>query len=336
MKAGRLPTLAAAPRGAARRGADPSWRSALSLATALLVGCGGSTDRPRPEAGPGPGMPAYLEPPPEGESDEPAATDCSERDDIEIIPLEDFEFGAAGGWYLSNDVCSVCRDLLNQADAIRNANQATTRADELADLTAQFEACVPGCDTVAPIPSYFDSSPLAEPIEGGRCGSLYALHIKGGPFVDWGGNFGTTLSPPINATSTEVVDPLTNQVLPGRDLQGIVFWARLGGASNNTLRIEVGEMHTEGTYTGNDGGPICMPNTNEDNSELGCDKFGATAQMRGQWQQFLIPFAEMRQAGWGRRAEQFDTSRLLSFSLFYAQGTWDFWIDDLAFYRRRQ
>lgn len=303
----------------------------------LLVACGGSTDRPRPATGAGPELPAYLDPPVDDAVDGAAeAPDCSERTDIDVIPIEDFEFGAAGGWYLSNDVCSVCQDFINQADAIRNANQAGTRAEELATLTAQLEACRPGCEAAAPIPYYFDSAPLAEPIDGGRCGSLYALHVKGGPFVDWGGNFGTSFAPPINATRAEVVDPQTNAVLPGRDLQGITFWARLGGASNNSLRIEVGEMHTEGTYTGNAGGPICMPNTNDDNSELGCDKFGATAQMRSQWQQFLIPFAEMRQAGWGRRAEQFDLSRLLSFSLFYAQGSWDFWIDDLAFYRRKQ
>jgi hypothetical protein len=316
----------------------PAFPVAVPFLAALLGACGGSTDRPRPESGPAPALPGYLDPPSEDASDDAApALDCSEREDIEIVPIEDFEFGAAGGgWYLSNDVCSVCRDFLNQADAIRNAGQATDRAAELAALAEQFDACVPGCDAVAPIPSYFDSSPLAEPIAGGRCGSLYALHIKGGPFLQWGGNFGRNFAPPLNATAVEAVDPQTNQVLPGQDLQGLTFWARLGGASNNTLRVEVGEMHTEGTYTGNDGGPICMPDTNDDNSELGCDKFGATAQMRGQWQQFLIPFAEMRQAGWGRRAEQFDLSRLLSFSLSYAQGTWDFWIDDLAFYRRRQ
>jgi hypothetical protein len=44
----------------------------------------------------------------------------------------------------------------------------------------------------------------------------------------------------------------------------------------------------------------------------------------------------MRQQGWGRRAEYFDLTAIMSFSIFYPQGPWDFWIDDLAFYRRTQ
>jgi hypothetical protein len=310
------------------------WAGALVSSASLATACGGSTDTPRPQPGPEPSIPPYFAAP--VDTGGAAAVDCEERSDIELRSIEDFELGAAGGWYLSNDVCSVCQEFVNEADAIRNAGEAATRASELAALQADLEACRPGCLAVAEAPYYFDNPPVAEPIPGGRCDSRYAMHVKGGPFVVWGGNMGFGFSPPLNVTDVDVVDPATQEPRPGQDLQGITFWGRLGGSSNNNLRLEVGERHTEQNYTGGpNNGPICTPNTTDDNSELGCDKFGAIAQLREDWQQFLIPFAEMRQAGWGMRAERFDLTGLMSFSIFYAQGTWDFWIDDVAFYRRR-
>jgi hypothetical protein len=139
----------------------------------------------------------------------------------------------------------------------------------------------------------------------------------------------------------------SGNIRPGEDYLGVTFWARLGDTGgNNQLRLEVGEKHTDQNYMGVDGaedgvdgpdvGSICRANTSELDSEYGCDKFGFTALLRSNWQQFLVPFAEMRQQGWGRRAEYFDLTAIMSFSIFYPQGTWDFWIDDLAFYRRTQ
>jgi hypothetical protein len=305
---------------------------ASSLAAAAWA-CGGSTDTPRPEGGPDRPLPSYLDPPATALGG--VSSSCSLPDHLEAVSVEDFELGAAGGWYLSNDVCSVCQDYVNQSDAIRNANQAMARAAELAELTASLEACRPDCLAATRSPYYFDNPPVAETIEGGRCESRYAMHVAGGPFVDWGGNMGFSFSPPLNVTSVDVTDPETGEMRQGQGFEGITFWGRLGGASGNNIRIEVGEPHTDQNYTGNAGGPYCNPNTTDDNSEEGCDKFGAVALLRGDWQRFFIPFAEMRQQGWGRRAEQFDLTQLLSFSMFYAQGTWDFWIDDLAFYRQK-
>jgi len=313
------------------------WRRVQVLAllcTSLVLGaCGGSTDTPRPEGSPERPLPGYLDPP--QTSLGRVGTSCAPPPNVELVSIEDFELGAAGGWYLSNDVCSVCQNFVNQSDAIRNANQQTARADELAQLAASFAACQPGCLAATQSPYYFDNPPVAEPIAGGRCDSRYAMHIAGGPFTDWGGNMGFSFSPALNATNVDVTDSTTRETRKAQNYDGITFWGRLGGASGNNLRIEVGEPHTDQNYTGNNGGPICNPNTTDDNSDEGCDKFGAVALLRGDWQRFFIPFAEMRQAGWGRRAEQFDLSQLLSFSLFYAQGTWDFWIDDLAFYRQK-
>jgi hypothetical protein len=169
---------------------------------------------------------------------------------------------------------------------------------------------------------------------GGRCQSRYAMHIAGGPYVDYGGNMSLNFAPALNVTNLDVLDEITGTERPGQDFSGITFWGRLGaGPSGNNLRVEVGEKHTDQNYTGLEGGPICTPNTTADNDEEGCDKFGAFAALRSDWQQYYVPFADMRQAGWGRRAEQFDLTGLFSLAISFAQGTWDFWIDDLAFYR---
>jgi len=131
-----------------------------------------------------------------------------------------------------------------------------------------------------------------------------------------------------------VVDEVTGQLRPALDYDGITFWGRLGGPSANNLRVEVAEKHTDGAYIGPDGGPICTPNTTDANSELGCDSFGMVTQLRGDWQRFMVPFAEMRQGGWGMRADQFDLTGLMALSIGFAQGSWDFWVDDIAFYRQ--
>jgi hypothetical protein len=183
-------------------------------------------------------------------------------------------------------------------------------------------------------PYFFDNPRVAEPIVGGRCQSRYAMHIAGGPYVDYGGNMSLNFAPALNATNVDVLDEISGAERTGQGYLGIAFWGRLGaGPGGNNLRIEVGEKHTDANYTGLNGGPICTANTTEDNNEEGCDKFGAFAALRGDWQQYYVPFADMRQAGWGRRAEQFDLTGLFSLAISFAQGTWDFWIDDVAFYR---
>lgn len=323
----------------AKRQAGVAAAITRATVTCVITACGGSTEDPREPAADDPVTPGYLTAP--ARPGRPPI--CESRGDIESQLIEDFEFGAAGGWYLSNDVCSTCQDIINAADALRNtplpppvSAQAEARRDaELRQLSDSLDSCELVCLSVLETPNYFDNPPVAEPIPGGRCESRYAMHIKGGPFLEWGGNMGFSFSPPVNVSDTEAVDPVTGAARPGQNWHGISFWARLGDTGgNNTLRVEVGEKHTDQEYVGPDGNPICTPNTTEANSEYGCDKFGYIALLRSEWQQFLVPFAEMRQQGWGMRADYFDLTALTSLAFFYPQGTWDFWVDDLRFYRR--
>jgi hypothetical protein len=323
-----IPRATRDPGGTGPRG------GALALA-AWLAACGGSTDSPRPEARPSPPLPGYGDP---ASSDTaPVHSSCEPPVGIELAMLEDFEFGAAGGFFVNDDVCTICQGYVNESNDIRNAGQAEPRAVELAELSAALEACRPSCNAITRTPNFFENPRVAEPIASGRCESRFALHVVGGPYVEWGGSMNLSFAPPVNVTDVDVTDGVTGSIRVARDYDGVTFWARLGGAGGNNLRVEVGERHTSDTYTGGpNGGPLCTPNTTEDNDELGCDKFGAYAQLRASWQRFMIPFAEMRQAGWGQRAAQFDLTGLMALSMAYAQGSWDFWIDDVAFYRQRR
>lgn len=70
--------------------------------------------------------------------------------------------------------------------------------------------------------------------------------------------------------------------------------------------------------------------------KLCCDPFGLSVGLTEDWHLWTVPFDEMQQGGYGRaRPEGLQTSRLVRLELALGPGNYDFWIDDIAFYRRR-
>ena len=301
-----------------------SARSAIGVLGLLLpmLGCGGEdrgrpTRKPAPEPGSDPGS---------------GPVQCELDPSLEFLLVDDFELAAAGGsWFTNNEVCEPCQLVLNQ---ISDANRAIavcagSQLPECQDpervaliarkpeLVAALDRCKPPC-VASQNPSLFDKPLPAEAIAGGRCGSRFALHVRGGPFVDGGGSVGFTFAGPFDASGFD----------------GIAFWARRGPLGRNALRIEVSERHTEQKYDKGDGKPICEPEVTDDDTSRGCDKFGGYAVTSDDWRPFLLPFAELRQAGWGLQAPFLDVWGLMSLSFRYDAGDWDFWIDDVALYRR--
>jgi hypothetical protein len=57
--------------------------------------------------------------------------------------------------------------------------------------------------------------------------------------------------------------------------------------------------------------------------------------MTDQWRYVKLPFAQLQQKGFGVPAPtgRIDTSALLGVQFGLAAGSWDLWLDDLAFYR---
>lgn len=206
-----------------------------------------------------------------------------------------------------------------------------------------------------------------------RCGSRFAMHVKGGPFQTWGGAFAVQLGQP---------------GLDASDWEGISFWARVGPTSRHPLRIEISDPHTDDKqmvyrFEGDEQVRFVTqadliqrdPTTNaitenhfdapddastwckqkqficnadsvrEDRN--GCDKFGANRSMSGDWQFFTVDFSTLRQSGWGAAATEpildpngnavpIDKSQLRSINFMWTTGLWDVWIDDIALYRRKQ
>jgi hypothetical protein len=170
---------------------------------------------------------------------------------------------------------------------------------------------------------------------GGRCGSMQALHVYGGPYSDYGGG----LYHGMNADAEG--DPAYPEGTDASEWDGIVFFARAMPAGRKNIRLDVSDLNTDDSRNGADfAGPVnpdgCTPNAPEDGPAVGCDKFGGYATLDETWRAFTLDFVEMRQAGWGLQQKRFATEDIWSLNFSFAHGYWDFWIDDVAFFRRKR
>ncbi len=225
-------------------------------------------------------------------------TDCSATPGLELELIDDFELGAATGAFTNNEVCARCAELEDE------------------ELATCQDACVQ-----SQYPTDFDKPLPAELIPDGRCGSRYALHVTTQSFHAWGGVIGFPFSPP-----TDV-----------RPYEGIAFWGRVAWNTRSTVRTSLLDAETDSQYRDPDTGEArCEEENTLDVFQEGCDPFGAYSVMTGDWQLFLVPFDEMRQRGFGHKAPFLDIGAVRQLSIEYGLGEWDFWIDDLAFYRRAE
>jgi len=210
--------------------------------------------------------------------------------------LDDFELGAATSAYTNNEVCEDCADL---------------EADELL-------ACQDRCRS-SQDPTDYDKPLPAELIPGGRCGGRYALHVETQAFHQWGGVVGFKLGAGFDASAYD----------------GVAFWGRIAWGTRAVLRASVLDPETDATYLDPDTGEaLCEEDNTLDVFQEACDPFGGYTILNGDWQLFLVPFEEMRQRGYGHVSAELDLSQLRQVSLEYGMGSWDFWVDDLALYRK--
>jgi len=326
-------------------------------AALALYACGGTTG-PELDAGNDAGVPvacgAIL--PLSGEPDPPSKpVDCHALDGYELSldvddpnlhwVGEDFETGAATGWYVNNDF--------------------TGRQ-------------MPKPDT-DPVPG--QEIPGGRCLGVPHRESRFAMHIVSGVLTDYGGVFGRNLPRryltgvcPINSCPDRVSYPATigpcgtgqgNAPQPPADpdsctaskhencicltgdnasgWEGLVLWARKAQGSASSIRVQFGDVHTD------DSNQACECNnqqrnpegmlisaTNQNDSSNGCDKFGSFATLDGTWRPYLFPFNRMQQGGWGKPSLGFDASQIFSISINYGRGAWDLWIDDISYYRRKK
>jgi hypothetical protein len=144
----------------------------------------------------------------------------------------------------------------------------------------------------------------------------------------WGANF-----------QIEFLSPNMGAEVDASKWDGVAFWARLGpGPTHESIGITVGDAFTAGeTYLD--------PDTNEPTScsdtalsdAAKCDAYGVAVTLLPQWTFYRVSWEMLKQKGYGRPGPTsgLDTSRLRRIQVQAATGDWDFYLDDLSFYRSR-
>lgn len=277
----------------------------LAMSAFATNGCGGPDE----------GRPLSPEP-----SEHAPGDPCEGHEDLEFWTIQDFEDGVARGFNAGNDGNNL---------------------DNVDGQILPFE----------------ESDPITETIPGEpRCGvSRRALRYQAEGICQWA-SISANLDTMNDASGWEgialwvrqtpepgVVEPVGRGIRVGiRDL----FTVESTGADEKYC----GSAATEENPVANretpaadrstcPSSPPCPTLTEvgvEHPEKLCCDPFGLSVGLTADWHLWTVPFAEMQQGGYGRaRPEGLQTSRLVRLELALGPGNYDFWIDDVAFYRRR-
>jgi hypothetical protein len=283
-----------------------SFAGFLLAASALASNACGGSDEGRP--------------PPPDPSEQEAVDPCVGHEDLEFLTIQDFEENVARGFNVGNDGNNL---------------------DNVDGQILPFE----------------ESDPITQPIPGEpRCGvSTRALRYQAEGICQWA-SISANLDTMNDASEwegialwvrrtpePEVAEPVGRGIRVGiRDL----FTVESTGADQKYC----GSAATEENPEANRETPAadrstCPPSAPcptlaevgaEDPEKLCCDPFGLSVGLTEDWHLWAVPFAEMQQGGYGRlRPEGLQTSRLVRLELALGPGNYDFWIDDVAFYRRR-
>jgi hypothetical protein len=223
-------------------------------------------------------------------------------------------------------------------------------------MVADFESTLPvngftGSDgtvpdtQLSPVPTAMPASPL----EANKCAADTSpgsgLHIVATGLTGYGYTFGfnglNQLPGAVGATYFDTT---------GWD--GISMWVRKGtGPSSSSIFASVAERFTDPAGAGLfapseaelllDTGAYCAFNASDVTGDqvsdpllTQCDRFGVGIGISTEWRFFKVPFARMRQRAYGRPStEPTPDPKILELDFGLDGPNWDFWIDELAFYR---
>jgi hypothetical protein len=261
----------------------------------LAVGCGGEQDDVPVDTGGG-----------------QMVDSCADAAALETRLIGDFEQANALGFSSNTDVVS---------------------SSSTPPLPPQTGSDTPGLPTAR-----FDSA---------RCGvSTSGIHVVLRDVVDGG------YSIQVNNITTAIPNPGGPAYFDATDYTGVSFWARIGAGSNSTFFAAIKERYTQpgtatlfseaeadqllasGSYcefnaTDVDGNPGVDPTLTQ------CDAFGKGIGLGDEWRFFKVPFAAMKQRAYGRPSQHpVPDQRIFGLEIRVENGPhWDFWLDDVAFYR---
>jgi hypothetical protein len=145
-----------------------------------------------------------------------------------------------------------------------------------------------------------------------RGDSTQGVHTFGGPFPLWGAMIGT-------AFATDGGEPVPYDL---SSYKGLRIWVR-AGASNPGAAKKV-RLNLPTTATSEGGGKCTTCD----------DHFGMDVPLTMQWAQVEVPFAMLKQRGFGKPAiTKVDLTQVLGMELlFVANVSFDLWVDDVELY----
>ncbi|WP_438030700.1 hypothetical protein [Sorangium sp. So ce233] len=103
--------------------------------------------------------------------------------------------------------------------------------------------------------------------------------------------------------------------------RGIAFWAYAERGSYARMIVDIADVQTWRA------GGICGTNG------LCDDHFRKIVALTPCWKYYEVPFADLKQTGWGEKFEAVDVTRLWAIQFRYSAGQkFNVWVDDVAFY----
>jgi hypothetical protein len=272
-----------------------------SAAFALLLAsaCGGTSEDSRR-------VPGNAD---ELEREELDLKDCDAiSKDYEFLLLDGFDAGditdgkntaPALGWYISHDR-SNGDDENPRADINFSPNKRTGLLPEEdgAPSLAQSNAR-----------ALCDDSPSAMHLRSSNPG-----------FTEWGYSLGANIKAEAGGIDYR----------NAADWDGLALWTkRKASSANPTLTAKVTDQYTEPSNH-----DYCLDGLFVPES---CDAFSRGVGPDTEWRLVLIPFEDMVQQGFGRPSPQpqLEVDALVGVEFNLSGGTWDLWIDEVAWYRTR-
>ena len=146
------------------------------------------------------------------------------------------------------------------------------------------------------------------PEAGGANGTAYAIHTTGNGFTVWGAGMGIDFNNPGGDMS--VKNPWD-----GSGYTGIVLMARGSGQVRASVQVSATTPIAEGGTCAAD-----------------CDPHGTFLNLTNSWQQYVLPFGQLSQEGWGTPAA-WDATALVGVQFKVGPNvSFDFWVDEIGFY----
>jgi hypothetical protein len=160
--------------------------------------------------------------------------------------------------------------------------------------------------------------PLAEVHTTFLTTSKMALRVQATGYNNWGSGYSADLA------AAKPYD------LSAYD--GIVLWAKNLSPVAGSIRVSISDASSDPR------GGVCDMSVGAPVDTACYDPFGQVIDLVGDWQMYRLPFWALQQGGWGRpEPTGLDTRHVYTITIADNAGvTYDYYLDDIGFYRERE